>query len=92
MYQCPPKSTAKVFLLCQGSSIYKSLSKSVFSSTAGRLSQRFSIHFEARTPSGRKNHFCTPCTIWCIVFCIIREVRTDKLAPQEAPSWELLLV
>jgi len=23
--------------------------------------QRFSIQFEARIPSGRKNHFCTPC-------------------------------
>jgi len=42
------------------------------------LGQRFSIHFEAHTPSGRKNHFCTPCTIWCIVFCIIREVRTPR--------------
>jgi len=38
--------------------------------------QQFSIHFEARTPSGRKIHFSTPCTIRCIVFCIIREVRT----------------
>jgi len=35
------------------------------------LDQRFSIRFVARIPSGRKNHFCTPCTIWCIVFCII---------------------
>ena len=42
------------------------------------LMQRFSIHFEARTPSGRKNHFCTPCTISCIVFCMIREVRTPR--------------
>ena len=31
------------------------------------LEQRFSIHCEDRTPSGRKNHFCAPCTIWCIV-------------------------
>jgi len=29
------------------------------------------IQFEARTPSGRKKYFITPCTIWCIVFCII---------------------
>ena len=50
------------------------------------LNQLFSIHFEARTSSGRKNHFCTPCTIWCIVFCIIREVRTETFAPQEVPS------
>jgi len=34
------------------------------------LDQLFSIPFEAHTPSRRKNHFCTPCTIWCIVFCI----------------------
>jgi len=40
--------------------------------------QRFSIHFEARTPPGKKNHFCTPCAIWCIVFCIIRELRTPR--------------
>ena len=42
------------------------------------LNQRFSIHFEAHTPSGRKNYFCTPCTIQCIVFCIFREVRTPR--------------
>jgi len=54
--------------------------------TKHSLRQRFSIHVELRTPSGRKNHFCTPCTIWCIVFCIIREVRTEKFAPQEDPS------
>ena len=41
--------------------------------------QRFS--FEAHTLSGRKNHFCTPCIIWCIVFCIIREVRTSRRPP-----------
>jgi len=43
--------------------------------------QRFSIHFVARTPSGRKNHFCTSCTIWCIVF-----VLSDKFSSQEVPS------
>ena len=31
--------------------------------TVKHLEQRFSIHLEARTLSGRKNHFCTPCTI-----------------------------
>jgi len=43
--------------------------------------QRFSIHLETRTPSGRKIHFCTPCTIWCIFF-----VLSEKFAPQEVPS------
>ena len=59
----------------------------------------FSIHFEAHTPSRwqnhfcilsrRKNNFCTPCTIWCIVFHrkekFSREVytpRTPFLHPQ----------
>jgi len=44
------------------------------------LNQRFSIRFEARAPSGRKNHFCTPL---CIDFCIIRDVCTEKCAPKK---------
>jgi len=52
------------------------------------LNQRSSIHFEARTPSGKKNHFCTPCTIWCIVFCILRPtdpVVLENLAQNTRP-------
>jgi len=54
------------------------------------LMQQFSIHFEARTPSGRKNHFFTPCTILCMFFCIIREVRSEVRTPR-SPFWAPLL-
>jgi len=49
------------------------------------VSQRFSIHFEAHIPSGRKNHFCT---IWCLVFCITGEARTPWRC--EHAIWEPL--
>ena len=66
----------------------------------GALDQRFSIHFEARTSSGMKYRFFTPCTISCIVFCIIiadinsrkspqnKKVNglAEKFSPQEVPS------
>ena len=52
------------------------------------LEQRFSINVEAHTPSGRKNHFCSPCTICYIVFCIIREVRTPEVLSRT--PWECI--
>jgi len=55
--------------------------------TAGLGSkQRFSIHFEARTLSGRKIMFAPLALFDVLFFVLSREVRTEKFAPQEVPS------
>jgi len=55
------------------------------------LHQRFSIHFEVHTLSGRKNNFWTPCTIWCCIVFVLSEKFASQEVPSHTPNWEPLI-